>query len=102
MKKPAFIFLHTLFMMGIIVFLAALLLANISSCVQLQEKTIKLDLGMHTLRNYLENDAENANFKINKQLEVIRVADKNIKKIILQVIDKKKDKAVVNLIYYEE
>ena len=102
MKKPAFIFLHTLFMMGIIVFLAVLLLANISSCVQLQEKTIKLDLGMHTLRNYLENDAENANFKINKQLEVIRVADKNIKKIILQVIDKKKDKAVVNLIYYEE
>ena len=54
------------------------------------------------LRNYLENDAENANFKINKQLEVVRVADKNIKKIILQVIDKKKDKAVVNLIYYEE
>ncbi len=102
MKKPAFIFLHTLFMMGIIVFLAVLLLANISSCVQLQEKTIKLDLGMHTLRNYLENDAENANFKINKQLEVVRVADKNIKKIILQVIDKKKDKAVVNLIYYEE
>ena len=89
-------------MMGIIVFLAVLLLANISSCVQLQEKTIKLDLGMHTLRNYLENDAENANFKINKQLEVVKVADKNIKKIILQVIDKKKDKAVVNLIYYEE
>lgn len=102
MKKPAFIFLHTLFMMGIIVFLTGLLLANISSCVQLQEKTIKLDLAMHTLKNYLENDTENANFKINKQLEEVRVANKNIKKIILQVIDKKKDKAVVNLIYYEE
>lgn len=102
MKKPAFIFLNTLFMMGITIFLTGLLLANISSCVQLQEKTIKLELGMHTLRNYLENDTESANFKINKQLEVVKVADKNIKKIILQVIDKKKDKAVVNLIYYEE
>lgn len=100
MKKQGFVFLNTVILMSL-VFLLVVILTNILICLNLKEKSEQVELGMQAMKKYLAGDKELDTLKINTQQVEVTIANKKIKNI-LQVLDKNKDKALVNLIYYEE
>ena len=102
MKKQGFVFLNTVILMRLVFLLVAAILTNILICLNLKEKSEQVELGMQAMKKYLAGDKELDMFKINTQQVEVTIANKKIKKNILQVLDKNKDKALVNLIYYEE
>ena len=102
MKKQGFVFLNTVILMSLVFLLVAAILTNILICLNLKENSEQVELGMQAMKKYLAGDKELDTLKINTQQVEVTIANKKIKKNILQVLDKNKDKALVNLIYYEE
>ena len=102
MKKPGFIFLTTIVIMSVLFLVLGAIFTNIIVSLHLKEKSDKQELGMQAIVRFLETGEETEKLQINKQVEKVQIANKNLKKIIIKISEKKKDKAIVNLIYYEE